>query len=254
MSKPLIIANWKCNPISFSGAKLLFDSVEKGVRNIKNVEVVICPPFHYLPVLNNGGRTSIKLGAQDCFWEEKGAFTGEISPKMLEDLGCQYVIIGHSERRKYFDETDEMINKKIKAALKFHIRPILCVGDKNRKSKEDIKEIAFKLTKDLRGLKKKDLLRLIICYEPIWAISTTKEGIEATPDDAMEGTLYIKKILYKLFGKSADRKIKILYGGSVDSKNIKSFISKAHMDGVLVGAASLKATEFVKLIKNASKI
>lgn len=257
--KPLIIANWKCNPVTLQEAKQLLNSVHRGLKSIKNVEVVICPPFLYIPMLgassfarHKASYGGLAFGSQNCFWEERGPFTGEISPLMLKDLGCQYVILGHSERRRYLGETDEMINKKLRVALKFNLRPILCVGDKNRKSKGDIKEIGTQLKKDLRGLKKSGLSKLIITYEPIWAISTTRGGIEATPEDASEGALYIKKILYKLVGRIITQKIKILYGGSVDSKNINSFIHKGQVDGVLVGAASLNPKEFVQIVKRVS--
>lgn len=251
--KPLIVANWKCNPPTLEETKQLFNSIKKGTKNIKNVEVVICPPFPYLVTCDKQQATSIKLGAQDVFWEKKGAYTGEVSPLMLKNLGCKYVVCGHSERRRYFGETDEMINKKIKAVLKIGLSPILCVGDKSRETKEDIKEIDSQLEKGLKGIKKSNLYKLIITYEPVWAISTTRGGVVATPEDAMEGTLYIKKILYKLLGKTLAQKIKILYGGSVNSKNINSFIYEAQMAGVLVGAASLDSQEFVKVVKAASR-
>ena len=251
--KPLIVANWKCNPTTRGEAQQLFQSVQKGIKNIKNVEVIICPPFIYIPKFQHSNIPTIKLGAQDVFWEGKGDFTGEISPLMLKNLGCKYVIIGHSERRRYLKETDEMINRKLKTALKFNLRPILCVGDKSRESKEDIKEIDLQLKKDLKGLEKSTLSKLIITYEPIWAISTTRASVVATPEDARKGALYIKKTLDKLFGKDSAQKIKILYGGSVNGKNINSFIYDAQMDGVLVGAASLDSREFVKIVKNVNR-
>ncbi|MDI6602913.1 MAG: triose-phosphate isomerase, partial [Patescibacteria group bacterium] len=245
--------NWKMNPVMLKEVKQLFNLVKKGIKNIRGTEVVICPPFPYLLAIKPYSHKVIKLGAQDCFWEERGAFTGEVSPAMLKDVGVEYVIIGHSERRRYFNETDEMINKKLKAALKMGLKPILCVGDKSRESKEDIEEIRTQLEKDLSNLKKINLENLVIAYEPIWAISTTPGGAVATPKETMEGTFYIKKILNKLLGKSSARKIKILYGGSVNSKNVREFIYEARMNGVLVGASSLNSKEFIELIKNVSK-
>jgi len=253
--KPLIVANWKCSPVTLKEAKQLFNSVARGIKNIKNVETVICPPFIYLPILGVSafakGFGGLRLGSQDCFWEEGGAFTGEVSPKMLKDLGVKYVILGHSERRKYQNETDEIINKKLKAALKIGLYPILCVGDKNRESKGGIKEISLQLEEDLRGLENADLSKLAVAYEPIWAISTTKGGVAATIDNVKWAVFYIKNVLAKLFGEDITKKIKIIYGGSVDSENAKGYIKKANFNGLLVGGASLNAKEFIKIIKAA---
>lgn len=219
--KPLIVANWKMNPQALVEAKRLFDSVKKGIRRVRGVEVVICPPFVYLPILKANG-------TQDCFWEEKGAFTGEISAKMLKDLGCQYVIIGHSERRRYFKETDEMINKKIKAALKVNLRPILCVEKKSQ------------IKNALRGIAKKNLKKIILAYEPVWAIGTGKAcGIP----EARKINLSIRKIFKRNI---------LLYGGSVDSQNARDFIKKAKFQGFLIGGASLVPKEFIKIVKSVS--
>lgn len=249
--KPLVGANWKMNPISLAEAKQLFNSVKEGIKEVEDVETVIFAPFVYLPILDNQ-ESNIILGAQDCFWEEKGAFTGETSPKTLKELGCKYIIIGHSERRKYKEETDEMVNKKLKAALNAGLSPILCIGDKKREFDEDIKEITVQLEKDLDGLKDFDLSNLSIMYEPVWAISTTKGGRKPTVEDAIEGVNYIKKDLDRLFGGDLSQKIRFLYGGSVDSTNIKGFIFEAKLDGVLVGGASLKSQEFINTVKGAS--
>jgi len=228
--KPLIVANWKMNPQNLQGAKLLFDSVANGIKNLKNVEIVICPPFLY--ILNLKSQIlNLKLGAQDCFWEEKGAFTGEVSPKMLKDLGrCDYVILGHSERRKYLKETDEMINKKIKAALKSDLTPILCI--------ENISQLK-KRTKDLL---RKEQKKLIIAYEPVFAIGT---GKPCTPEKAKEMKTAIKKII--------DKDIPIIYGGSVNSQNVTDYIKMAGFQGLLVGGASLDSEEFIKLAKNVAR-
>ena len=251
--KPLIVANWKCNPPTLKEAKLLFERVEKGLKDIKDVEVVICPPFVYLPTLYvhhqvMNIKLNIKLGAQDCFWEQKGAFTGEVSPTMLKDLGCEYVIIGHSERRKYLNETDGMVNKKLKAALLVGLKPILCVGSKKRGEKGN-KEMKVQLERALAGIKKSELKNIIITYEPIWAISTTKGSIVATPENTKEGKIFLRRNLTKLFGKTIAQKVKIIYGGSVDSTNIEDFIKVAQMDGVLIGAASLRFDDFMAAVK-----
>ena len=228
--KPLIVANWKMNPQTLKGAKLLFNSIEKETRKVTNVEIVVCPPFIYLSNFFYGrGKTMIKIGAQDCFWEEKGAFTGEISAKMLKDLGCKYVIVGHSERRRYFKETDEMINKKIKAVLKIGLRPILCI--------EKISQIK----NGIKGVSKKELRNLIFAYEPVWAIGTGKAcGIPK----AKKVNLSIRKIL---------KENVLLYGGSINSQNARDFIKKAKFQGLLVGGASLAPKEFIQIVKNVSK-
>jgi len=243
--KPLIIANWKMNPQTLAEAKRLFNLIKEGIKNIRNVEVVICQPFVYLQAYN---QKSIKLGAQDCFWEEKGAYTGEVSAKMLKDLGCQYVIIGHSERREYLKETDEMVNKKLKAVLKADLKPILCVGSKQR-GKKGNKEMGIQLERALSGIKRLDLKDIIITYEPIWAISTTKGSIVATPENTKGGAILIREILTRIFNKSLAQKVRIIYGGSVNSTNIQDFIGKAGMDGVLVGAASLRSEDFISAVE-----
>ncbi len=225
--KPLIIANWKCNPITLEEAKLLFDSIAKGIKNIKRVEVVICPPFVYLVTSNKRQVTSIKLGAQDLFWEEKGAYTGEISPKQLSDLGCEYVILGHSERRKYQGETDEMINKKIKSAAKEKLKIILCIDKISQ------------LKNDLKGASEEELKNLILAYEPLFAIGTGKPcGIEKA------------KKMRLLIGKNSAKNTPVLYGGSVNSQNANDYIKKADFQGLLVGGASLNPSEFIKIVKS----
>jgi len=234
--KKLIVANWKCNPTTLKEAKLLFNSVKNGVKNIKNVEVVICPPFIYLSNIQHL-KSDIQFGAQDCFWEQNGAFTGEISPSMLKDLGVDYVIIGHSERRKYQQEKDSMINKKIKAALKIGLKPILCIDKTSqiRKLQRSVKmNEVHRLKKDSGGA--------IIAYEPLFAIGT---GKPCSIDKAKKMRIAIKKKLNK--------NIPILYGGSVDSQNARDYVKKAGFQGLLVGGASLNAQEFIKIVKNVAK-
>lgn len=247
--KPLIVANWKCNPVSLAEAKQLFDLIEKGIENTEGAEVVICPPFSYLSIINNQ-LSFIKLGAQDCFWEEKGAYTGEISPPMLKNAGCQYVIIGHSERRKYFNETDEIINKKLKAAIKAGLSPIFCIGETETERKNDEMEKVLKnrLLNGLKDISQSDILnsQFSVAYEPVWAIGT---GVACDFNDALGANLFIKKVLSELCDNSTVQQIRILYGGSVKSANAVDFIKKAKMDGLLVGGASLKPDEFIGIIK-----
>lgn len=232
MRKSLIVANWKCNPTSLKKTESLFNSIKKGIKSFKGVEVVICPPFLYLSVLirPSSAHQKVVFGGQSCFWEEKGAFTGEVSPTMLRNLGCKYVIIGHSERRRYFSETDAVVNKKLKSALKNNLKPILCI--------DKIPQIK----KALKGITKKEIKKTTFAYEPIWAIGT---GKTPTFGQAKKVNFSIKKLL----GERAC----VLYGGSVNSKNAKGFISKAGFDGLLVGGASLKPKEFVGIVKNVAK-
>lgn len=235
--KPLIIANWKCNPQTLAEVKRLFNSIVKGTKNVKNTEVIICPPFLYILKIQNT-RYKIKIGAQDCFWEEKGAFTGEISPPMLKNLGCRYVIIGHSERRK-LGETDEMVNKKIKAVLKVKLKPILCIGEteKERKQGKTFKILKSQINQGLKGISKKDFKNLILAYEPVWAIGS---GNPCGIPEAKKASSFLRKII---------KNIPFLYGGSVNSQNASDYIKKAGFQGLLVGGASLNPKEFVKIAK-----
>ncbi|HDL75101.1 MAG TPA: triose-phosphate isomerase [bacterium] len=232
--KLLIIANWKSNPTTLKGAKLLFNSVKKNIK----YEVVICPPFIYLPFLNS---FYISKGGQNCFYEQNGAFTGEVSPKMLKDIGCKYVIIGHSERRKYFNETDEIINKKIKAALEIGLKVIFCIGEnKSQRRNNKIQTVLrSQIKKGLNNISKKDIKNIIIAYEPIWAIGT---GKACKAEDLQKVILIIKKVLFQ--------KIQIIYGGSVNSKNAQEYIKKTDASGLLIGGVSLKLQEFAKILKN----
>jgi len=220
--KKLIIANWKCNPKTLAEAKRLFN-------NVKKTKAVICPPFVYLTEFNYKF-----LGAQNCHWEESGPYTGEVSPKMLKDLGVKYVIIGHSERRTYFYETDETINKKLKAALGAGLIPVLCIGEK--KGEDANLVVENQLSHDLNGISEKDRDKIIIAYEPVWAIGT---GDFCSKNKAKEVLEFIKRKFNN----------KILYGGSVNSKITRDY-TEAGFDGLLVGGASLDVKEFINIVKN----
>lgn len=226
--KTLIVANWKMNPIDSSDAAKLFGRVANEVNSIEKAEVVLCPPFPFIFQLI-AHEPDIHIGAQDCFWEPEGAFTGEVSPAMLKALGCSYVILGHSERKKYLGETAEMINKKLKAVLRAGLTPIVCIGEH---IEEEIKEILEDIN---------DTSNIVLVYEPEWAISTSENARPSTPEDCKEAIRKMRSIL----------DVPILYGGSVDSTNIAHFIKKGDAQGVLVGSASLKAEEFIALVKNA---
>jgi len=223
--KYLIVANWKCNPVTLEEAKQLFHEIEKGIGNTDKTEVVICPPFIFLSDLKSQV-PNLKIGSQDCYSEEKGAFTGEVSPLMLKDMGCDYVIIGHSERRKYQEESDKMINEKIKAALRADLKPILCI--------DNIEQIK----KGIDGLSRQEIEKIAVAYEPIWAIGTGKAcGIP----EAQEMNIATKGIL--------GENVPTLYGGSVNSQNAEGYIKEAGFQGLLIGGASLKPDEFIEIIK-----
>jgi triosephosphate isomerase len=228
--KTLIVANWKMNPQSLTEAKNLFNSIKRGIKNTKKVKVVICAPSVFLLEISKKRLSGISLGAQDCFWENKGPFTGEISPKMLKNIGCEHVIIGHSERREHLKETDEMINRKVKAALKNGLKPILCI------------EKVSQIKKNLKGVLKRDQKKVTLAYEPVWAIGT---GKACSIPYARKVNDSIKRVLGK--------KTSVLYGGSVSSKNAKDFIKGANFQGLLIGGASVRAKEFVQIIHNVSR-
>lgn len=253
MKKPIFIANWKMNLLikeSLALVEQLYESLKD--INSEKVETILCPSFTALPALNEMlkrlGAEQFKLGAQDVFWEEKGAFTGEISPKMLEEVGCTYVICGHSERRQHLGETDEMVNKKVKIISKHSLMPIVCVGETYEERQKGIRDVvvARQVGKALEGVELFGTKRIIIAYEPVWVIGT---GQAVEPEDAEHSHRIILEALRELFSPDViERHFNIIYGGSVDSTNIKSFIDQENIDGVLVGGASLKADEFVRMI------
>lgn len=248
--KKIVIGNWKMNPETFSEARDLFTAVKKETKKIENIEVVIAPPTILIPHLKINNGDNIELGAQNMHWEEKGAYTGEISPAMLKDAMVKYVIIGHSERRIYFKETDEMVNVKILSAFKNKLTPILCIGEtlQEKKAEKTQDIVKAQLTNDLNDIMEDEIAasKFYIAYEPIWAIGS---GLIPTFDDILSAKLLIKKILASLYNREIADKIPILYGGSVSSLNARDIIHKGDMDGLLVGGASIKAGEFVNIIK-----
>lgn len=248
MRKPIIAANWKMNKAISEAVDFVRD-LKDITRDIFNVEIVICPPFTSLaPVAEVLKNTNLKLGAQNMYWEKSGAFTGEISPVMLRDTGCHYVIVGHSERRQYFKEVDEDINKKIMAAISFNLIPIMCVGEKleEKESGKTLSIVEAQVKKGLDGLKKEEVTSLVIAYEPIWAIGT---GKTATPSDANEVHKFIRSILKELYGEEVAIAVRIQYGGSVNPENIDDLMKEDEIDGVLVGGASLNINSFIRIIK-----
>lgn len=253
MRKAIIAGNWKMNT-NLIEATTLVQKLNDIVNRNNKILIIVAPPFVHLQSISkiiNG--SNFKLAAQNMFWEEKGAFTGEISPLMLKEYNCEYVIIGHSERRQILLETDEMINKKLCACFKYNLIPILCVGETLQERKEDKtwKVIYQQLEKDLENIGIDKISDLIIAYEPIWAIGT---GIAAKAEDAVSVNEKIREYLEKKYNKDIARGIRILYGGSVSSKNIEEFVINETIDGALVGGASLKFEEFSAIIEITNKI
>jgi len=250
MRLPMIAGNWKMNT-TVSEAIELVNQMRRGLDEIANVDKLICPPFVSLAAVRELIKgSSIKLGAQNIYFEEKGAYTGEISPLMLADL-CEFVIIGHSERRQYFNETGEIVNKKIRVALKAGLKPILCIGERLEENEAGrTKEV---LTEQLRSsLAEIDYLGgLIVAYEPIWAIGT---GRAATGKQANETIGFIRRSISKLYNDEIAQNIRILYGGSVTAANATEFMQQPEIDGALVGGASLKADQFLGIVKQTSEI
>ncbi len=213
------------------------------------VEVVVCPPFVCLPAAKEAlAGSNIKLGAQNMHWEEQGAFTGEVAPGMLKELGVEYVIIGHSERRQYFGETDEMVNKKVLSAVAHNLIPIICVGETlEQREQGSTEQVVDRQTRAaLKGLSPEVADRVVIAYEPIWAIGT---GKTASSDDANEVIGYIRKVVGEVLGSQAAQQMRILYGGSVKPENAAELMQMPEIDGGLVGGASLKAQDFAKIVK-----
>jgi len=246
-NKKIIIGNWKMNPRSLKEAEKLFGAIVKNISSIKKTEIVICPPFLYLEKLKKISKKII-LGAQDAFPGEVGAFTGEISAEMLYNIGARYVILGHSEKRA-LGETNEMVNKKIKASFFAGLRPILCVGERARDlSHGYFNFVKIQLEECLAGISKNSISKIIIAYEPIWAISSTPDRKDAIPADSLEMAIFIRKILSDKFGSDAGR-VRIIYGGSVNEKDAEDFLQNGGVDGLLPGKASLDAKKFVEIIK-----
>lgn len=249
MRKPLIAGNWKMYKVSDQAIKLA-DGIKKTLKGFEAADIVLCPPFTVLSTVYNViSDTDIGLGAQDLYWEKEGAFTGEISPIMLKDCGCEFVILGHSERRKYFGETDEIINKKIKASFDVGLRPICCIGEtlEQREAGKTIEVVKQQLTGCLSGFGIEDVLNLTIAYEPVWAIGT---GKNATASQAQEVHGFIRNWIVENFSKGVSNTLRILYGGSVKPDNTKELMSQEDVDGALVGGASLEVGSFTEIVKN----
>ena len=247
MRRKVIAGNWKMNMLPDATINFIneFAPLVKDTQN----DVILCVPYTdlFYALLNVQG-TNIKIGAQNMHWEDNGAYTGEISGKMLKSIGVEYVIIGHSERRQYFAETDETVNKKIKSALAHGLKPIVCVGEtlEQREAGETEKIVTNQIAKAFEGIASEALEKIIVAYEPIWAIGT---GKTATKEDANNTIMQIRKKLAEIYGQNEAEGVIIQYGGSVKSSNAKELFEMSDIDGGLVGGASLKAEEFSKIVK-----
>lgn len=243
----IIIANWKSNPDSPGRSVILARSIEQKIGRLHNAEVVIAPPHPFLIPVSRVLEKS-RLGAQDMFWADTGPYTGEVSWHQLKNIGVGHVILGHSERRKYLGETDDMINKKNISALENSITPILCIGEGERSGNEISGIVGEQLKRALGGVSKNMVQNLIVAYEPAWAISTNPGSRPDTPDNAFRALVYIRKVLSGIYGRKTADLVRVIYGGSVSAKNIQAFLTEGRMQGALVGSASLKPQEFVEII------
>lgn len=253
MRIPIVGGNWKMNRGTPEQSKEMLKELIPLINHIINVEIVIVPPFTSLigtyEILKG---TNIKLGAQNMYFEEKGAFTGEISPNFLKEIGVEYVILGHSERRNIFNESDDLINKKLKKALNIGLKPIVCIGEhlEEREAGKTKEIIKYQMDRTFKDLNKDQIIQTVIAYEPIWAIGT---GKTATPEQAEEIHVFIREILSQKFDQETADSIRIQYGGSIKPDNAEDLFGKKNIDGGLVGGASLQANSLAHIIKAAEK-
>jgi len=248
MRKTVVAGNWKLNNTIAESIELV-TLLKRELSDVEGVEIVVCPAFTALVEVGEVLlESNIKLGAQDLFWEARGAFTGEVSGALLRDAGCAYVIIGHSERRQYFHESDEDVHKKTKAALEAGLTPIVCCGETldERMSEKTQAVLTRQLEGAFKGFSSAEVLRCVIAYEPVWAIGT---GKVATPREAEEGHLFIRGLLGKAHNSTVGSETVILYGGSVRPENAHELLRKPDVDGFLVGGASLDAEAFVQIVR-----
>ena len=250
MRKPIVAGNWKMNK-TCAEARALVDAMKSELGNLQGVDVVLCPPATALQaVVGATTGTRIDVGAQNMHWEKSGAFTGELSAQMVVEVGCHYVILGHSERRQYFHETDELVNKKTKAALAAGLHPIVCVGEtlQQREAGETQKVVETQVRGSLAGIDAKGLLNTVVAYEPVWAIGT---GKTASPAQAQEVHALIRRVLKEISDDHVAQSMRIQYGGSVKGSNARELFHQPDIDGGLVGGASLEAKSFVEIVQGA---
>lgn len=246
--RPIMAGNWKMNML-VSEAEVLVKGLKSGLDGTEEVDVVVAPPFPSLyPVGKALSGSPIALAGQNLHWEASGAYTGEVSAEMLLDVGCKYVIIGHSERRQYFGETDETVNRRVKAALSAGLDPIVCVGEvlEERKSGRTWEVVGRQTREGLKGISKGGAERLVLAYEPVWAIGT---GETATPQQAQEVHAKIRGLIGELYEEGIAQGLRIQYGGSVKPDNVRGLMDQPDVDGALVGGASLKVESFLGIVK-----
>jgi triosephosphate isomerase len=245
---PLMAGNWKMNK-TVEEAVDLVKQLKVTISGVKGVEVAVAPPFTALYAVSKELKDStIHLAAQNMFWEEKGAFTGEVSPLMLKEMGCAYVIIGHSERRQFFGETDETVNRRMKMVIAHGMKPIFCIGEtlKEREENRTFSVVERQIEGGLKDIKENEVKNMVIAYEPVWAIGT---GKTATPQQAEEVHRFIRQKLGKLTSRGVAEAMRIQYGGSVTPENIKGLMDQGDIDGALVGGASLKSDSFSRIVR-----
>lgn len=250
MRKPIVAGNWKMNK-TVAEARDLAAAIKRELGDCKDVDIVLCPPFTALQAVSEViTGTHIDLGAQNMHWEKNGAFTGEIAAGMLRELFCHYVIVGHSERRGYFGETDEIVNKKTKAALASNLKPIVCLGEtlQERESGRTEQVITTQTRGSLAGLSPRELVECIIAYEPVWAIGT---GKTASPQQAQEVHALIRRLLKDMADEAVAQSVRIQYGGSVKAANARELFGQPDIDGGLIGGAALEARSFVEIVQGA---
>jgi len=252
--RKIIVANWKMHPATIERALNLFDGIKKAVEQTKHVDTIICPPHTFLDTLAyNYKRKKIAFSAQDVFWEVLGAYTGQVSASMLKSVGASYVLIGHSERRR-FGESNEDVRKKVDAALTGGLRVILCVGEIERdRSAEYLEFLRKEILSALMGVERAKLSRVIVAYEPIWAIGKSAE-FAMTPQQLHETVIYIRKILSERYEKKDAFKVPILYGGAVEAENVASLLREGEVQGLLVGHASLEPKVFTEILIQAESV
>lgn len=250
MRKPIIAGNWKLNNTTMQAVEFV-TLLKRGLSEVTDVDIVVCPVVTAIAVVHDVLlESNIAIGAQNLYWEDSGAFTGEVSAPLLKEIGVEYVIIGHSERRQYFGETNQAVNKKIRAALNHGLTPIVCVGEvlEEREGNKTFEVIWTQCKESLAGFSADEVKAMIIAYEPVWAIGT---GKTATPAQAQEVHKFIRELLVKMHNEEVAETVRIQYGGSVKSENIAELMAQPDIDGALVGGASLKADSFVAIVKNA---
>ena len=253
MRKPIVAGNWKMNK-TVAEAKDLVAGIVRELGDFKGVDVVVCPPYTALNAVGEllaESQSQVDLGAQDMHWEKSGAYTGEVSAPMLRELFCHYVILGHSERRAYFHETDDVVNRKVKAALGGNVTPIVCVGEtlEQREAEATDQVVEAQVRGSLEGLSEDELAKIVVAYEPVWAIGT---GRTATPEQAQEVHAHIRGVVSNMSGSSVAESLRIQYGGSMKPDNAKELIGQPDIDGGLIGGAALDPRSFVEIIQAAS--